>query len=148
MEFFPEIDVDERQAEAIARGLYAVAKIDGVHERELALIAGFYADAGGSVKALSELERREAIKPDELAAVLHEHDHRLLFVKSALLLAFADGAVSAEEQKIISGYAQALGIAGPDLARLEEGVKEYLLGQLSHLANVDAVRQVARKLKV
>ena len=38
-DFFPEIDIREDQAEAIARGLYAVAKADGnVHEREAAMI--------------------------------------------------------------------------------------------------------------
>jgi len=42
MEFFPEIDVSANEAEAIARGLYAVALVDGLHERELALLVDFY----------------------------------------------------------------------------------------------------------
>ena len=37
MDFFPEIEISALQAEAIARGLYAIAAVDGVHERELAL---------------------------------------------------------------------------------------------------------------
>ena len=45
MDFFPEIEISALQAEAIARGLYGIAVVDGVHERELALISDFYHDA-------------------------------------------------------------------------------------------------------
>src|ERR1051325_12087477 len=98
MEVFEEVAIDGPQAEAIARGLYAVAAADGVHEREAALIASFYGEAGGTPRALAELERREAISGAELAAVLQTADERRLFLKTALLLAWADGSVSPKEQ--------------------------------------------------
>ena len=41
MSFFPTIEVNAHEAETIARGLYAIAAVDGVHERELALISEF-----------------------------------------------------------------------------------------------------------
>ena len=44
MDFFPEIDINATQAEAIARGLYAVARSTAVHEREVALISEFFHD--------------------------------------------------------------------------------------------------------
>ena len=43
MDFFPPTDINPAQAEAIARGLFAVARADGaVHPMELMLIQGFY----------------------------------------------------------------------------------------------------------
>ena len=66
-EFFPEVNLSHDAAEAIARGLYGVARVDGVHEREAGLIASFWIDAGGG-GPLSDLERAEAIKPADVAA--------------------------------------------------------------------------------
>ncbi|HJZ86823.1 MAG TPA: hypothetical protein VKN99_16725 [Polyangia bacterium] len=148
MEFFSEIPIEAAQAEAMARGLFAVARADGVHERELALIASFYAEVGGSARGLSELERSPAISPADLAAALHTRDERQLFVKTALLLAWADGEVSAAERKQVAAYADALGVGKDEVGKLEESVKDFLLGHLSHLHNVDATRKVAGKLKM
>ena len=146
MDFFTEIDIDQAQAEAIARGLFAVARVDGVHEREPALIASFYGDTGGGGRSLAELEAREPIKPAELAAGLPSADHRRLFVKTAILLAWADGTVTAAERSSIEQYASALGVAKDELARLEDGVKDFLLGQVAHLTNTAATRKVAGDL--
>jgi len=150
MDFFSEIEIDAAQAEAIARGLFAVARADGVHERELALIASFYGDAGGAVggRSLAELERREPITASALAAALPGAAHRRLFIKTAILLAWVDGQVTAAERGIIDQYAAALAIGKDELAHLEDGVKEFLLGQLTHVQNVDAVRKVAADLKL
>src|SRR6478735_4868550 len=138
MDFFPEVDLGHDAAEAIARGLYAVAKCDGLHEREAGLIASFWIDAGGS-GSLSDLERGAAITPAELAAALHTQPERLMFVKTALLLAWADGSVSAAEPLSVDQAA---------VDKLEASVKDFLLQQLAHLANTDATTAVAKKLKV
>ena len=70
MDFFPTIDVSALQAEAIARGLYAVALVDGVHERELALITDFYqsivTEEGGTATVAS-LDRAGPLEPKDLA---------------------------------------------------------------------------------
>ncbi len=42
MDFFPEIDLSRDAVEAMARGLFAVANCDGLHEREMSLIASFW----------------------------------------------------------------------------------------------------------
>jgi len=148
MNFFPEIELDHAAAEALARGLYAVAQVDGVHERERALIASFWADTGGGPQALAELERGQRVTGAALAAALSTEKERHLFVKSALLLALADGKVSSQERAIIAEFSTALGLAQPAIDRLEAEVKDFLLQQLSHLQNVDATRQVAKKLNV
>jgi uncharacterized membrane protein YebE (DUF533 family) len=146
MDFFSEIDVNQSEAEAIARGLFAIARADGVHERELALIASFYGDAGAGGRSLAELEGREPVQPAELAAGLPRPELRRLFVKTAILLAWADGMVTAAERKLIDEYAAGLGIGKDELDALEEGVKDFLLGEVAHLKNTDATRKVAAEL--
>ena len=147
MEFFPEVQLAQPAAEAIARGLVAVAAVDGMHEREAGLIASFWIDAGGNPASLSSLEKAAAISPAELADLLRGEE-RSLFLKTALLLAYADGKVSSEERKLLGEFGVALGVDKDHLDKLEGGVKEFLLGHLSHLHNTDATSQVARKLGI
>jgi tellurite resistance protein len=150
-EFFPEIDIDANQAEAIARGLYAVARVDGVHERELALIGEVYqaalaGDGSATTAPMASLERAGALAPRELAALLAAGPVRELFVKTAFLLAWADGNVSAAERATIGQFAQALELPADAQTRLEAEVKDYLLRPFAGLANVEAAAAVAKKL--
>ncbi len=143
-----EIEIREDQAEAIARGLYAVAKADGhIHPREAALIAGFYADATDHPADMGALERGEAIDGAHLAAALPGRDLRQLFLKTAILLAYADGSYGVAESKLIGQYAKDLGVGDADMRHLEIQVKEYMLSQLTHLKNTEAVAEVAKELK-
>ena len=156
MDFFPTIDVTGNEAEAIARGLYTVAAVDGVHERELALIADFSrttTEGDGSGEAASTagggfgaLGRIAPLEPASLAPLLPGSSLRELFMKAAYLVAWADGVVSPAERAKIAEFAQALGVSGDAVANLEAQVKDYLLRPLAHLANVEAVAAVARKL--
>jgi tellurite resistance protein len=147
MNFFPEIHLEPNHAEAIARGLFAIARADGMHEREAALIASFWADAGGRFSALAELERREPITTDELSSVLNTSALRQLFLKTSLLMAFADGQVSPEESKLVREYAHHLGLTA-ELPAFEAQVKEFLLSQLAHLHNTEGLAQIAKKLAI
>jgi tellurite resistance protein len=154
MDFFPEIDVSALQAEAIARGLYAVAAVDGVHERELALIAEFHntaasGDAGDSsslAASVASFARITPLEPEALAPLLDGVPLRELFIKAALLLAWADGGVSAAERAKIGAFGKALAVSPETQAKLEAQVKDYLLRPLAHLANVEAASAVAKKL--
>lgn len=146
-EFFPEVHLSHSAAEAIARGLFAVARADGLHEREAGLIAGFWIDAGGG-GPLSDLERAQPITPAELAASLHSDDERVMFIKTAILLTWADGQVTTAERKAVHEFAKALGVDDATLEKLDAGVKDYLLAHLTHVRNSDAVSEVAKKLKV
>src|SRR5882724_11465304 len=99
MEFFPEVHLSQPAAEAIARGLFTVAKVDGLHEREAALVASFWSEAGGGAGSLANLDRAAQMKPADLASALHTAEERTLFLKTAYLLAWADGKVTPEERK-------------------------------------------------
>jgi len=147
-DFFPEIEVSQPAAEAMARGLYAVAKVDGLHEREEALVASFWAEVGGGAGALAELQRGATITASELSAALPVPELRQMFLKTSMLLAWADGKVTAPERKIIAEFGTALGIDAAAQGKLESAVKEYLLGHLSPIRNSEAVASVAKKLGV
>jgi tellurite resistance protein len=147
MDAVSEIEIDEHQAEAIARGLYAVAVVDGAHERELALIAEFYAGTGGP-KSFATLERLGPLEPKALAAQLEHPAHRRVFLQGALLVAYADGTVSDAERASVNQFASALAVDAATLAQIESEVKDQLLRPLAGLANSEAVSQVAKKLKL
>ena len=146
MNFAPEIQLSPEQAAAMARGLYAVAHADGIHEQEAALVAAFWEEAGGSERALSELQHKP-ITSDELAGALSSIELRRLFVKTALLLAFADGQVSKKESELVRDFTAKLGLAD-ELAMLEGQVKDFLLSQLAHIQNTDALTEIAKKLAI
>ena len=150
MEFFPEIPISEEQAQAIARGLFTVAAVDGVHEREATLIADFYGAATGGdappVTSLAEIGRRGPLAPADLAAALPGDELRQLFFKAALLLAYVDGKVTPAERKQIAAYGKALGVPAGRQTALEESVRDHLLEPLARLQNTQAVSQVAKKL--
>jgi tellurite resistance protein len=150
MEFFPEISVSAEQAQAIARGLYAVAAVDGIHEREAALIADFYGatseDESRPVTSLAELARLGPVSPADLAEALPGDELRQLFVKAALLLAYVDGKVTGAERLKITGYAKTLGVSIEQQTALEESVRDHLMAPLARLQNTEAVNEVAKKL--
>jgi tellurite resistance protein len=145
-ELFPEIEIRADHAEAIARGLIAVAKADGqIHEREAALISDFYSSVTDRPVDMAALERAEPVDGAYLAATLPSPELRELFMKTAILLSYADGNYSAAESKVIADFGAAFGIG--NLEHLETQVKEYMLGALNHITNTDAVVEVAKEMK-
>ena len=152
MDFFPDIHINAHEAEAIARGLFAIASVDGVHERELALISEFHSAAAAgdsgdpSSAGVSSFSRIMPLEPEALAPLLVGAPLRELFIKAAYLLAWADGSVSASERTKIAAFSKALGVAADAQTKLEAQVKDYLLHPLSRLSNVEAASKVAKKL--
>lgn len=146
-----EIEIREDQAEAIARGLYAVAKADGVvHPAEAAMINDFYASTSTSEHPsnMAALEKMDAIDGAHLAAVLPTKSLRLLFLKTAVLLSYADGTYGVEESRLIAQFSKDMGITDSEMRVVETQVKEYMLAQLSHIRNYEAMTEVAKTLKV
>ena len=110
----------EAQAKVIARALYHVATLGGVHEREIAIIRDFLRDAG-----LADYEARLPDEPfdvDEARRILDTSFLRRLLLKAAILVVRADHEVSDEERDALRFLAGALGLAD-DLADLEKEVE-------------------------
>jgi hypothetical protein len=148
-DLFPEIDITPDQADAISHGLITIAKADGeLHPREAALIADFYGSTMDHPVNMAELERAPGVDGAFLAAKLASKEVREVFLKTAILLSYADGNYSAPESKLIVGFAKALGVDDAQLAGFEQQVKEFMLGQLTHIQNTAAVAEVAKSLKI
>ena len=150
MEFFPEIVLTEEEGELIARGMLAVARADGqLHDREIALVQGFYGEvAQGTPASLTAVARESDIDPDVLAIGLGRESVGMLFIKTSILLAYADGDYHAKEAEKINLYAKALDIGDEAIAELHQSVKEFLLGQLVGLSNQESALEVARELDI
>lgn len=147
MEFFPEVMITDEEGALIARGLLAVARADGnLHDREITLVQGFLGESGGSANALNAAAKEADIEADVLAAGLTRETIGMLFVKSCILLAYADGVYAPAEKAKIEAYAAALDISGEAISELEQSVREFLLGQLNHVQDTAAVVQVAKEL--
>lgn len=146
MEFFGQVPVSNEQAALIAHGLYALSRVDGHDEREGMLIHSLWMDAVGWNKPLPVKQLEADISFDELSNGLPTPELRRLFIKTAILLAWADSSYSKEEKTWIEKAAKTMGIDPKELARMDELVRTWLLAQLSHISNTDATKEVAKKL--
>ncbi len=150
MDLNPEIHMTPIDAELIARGLMAVARADGkLLEREAMMIRMFYADASeDGISSIAKLERETPIEPAMLAQGMGKGDVATVFLKSAFLVAYADNDCAKAERALIEKFSDALGYSRDQLLHIENNVKEYLLQQLTHVKNVEAVAKVAHDLKL
>ena len=148
MDILGQVDVSKEDAAAIARGLFALSRVDGHEEREGILIKSLWMDAVGwdTDVDLAQIEKMSEISSAELAKLIKDPALRRVFIKTALLLAWADGAVSDKERAWLKDAAKALGIAEKDLEHDDQLVRTFLLSQLSHVQNMDAAKDVAKKL--
>ncbi len=148
MEFFAEIELNQAEAEVIARGLFAVARAEGgVHAAELAMVRSFLGEVvGGQGREMAGLETGSDVAPAMIAAALAGEPKRLLFLKSCILLGYADGRYGDKERALVDGYAKALGIGKERLTGLEQSVKEYLLGQIAGTTSTESAVKAARSL--
>jgi hypothetical protein len=99
------------QVRAMAQGLYWLALIEGVTEREKALLQDFLREGGLDLY----LETLAGI-PFSLEGLLVSLDTLFLrktFLRTCILMAKADGTVSSQEMAELRRLAQAMGIDEP-----------------------------------
>ena len=148
MEILNDVKLTPEQAALIARALYSLSRVDGHEEREGMLIKSFWMDVmgEGSVLDLRSFEMMPDVTPADLVRGLPSSEVRDMFMKTAVMLTYADGSVSDKEREWIAATGKALGYADKEVKRMDELVRTYLLSQLSHLHNVDALKTVAKDL--
>ncbi|RME42860.1 MAG: hypothetical protein D6795_20365 [Deltaproteobacteria bacterium] len=146
IQFFEEIDLSPAEIRVIAQGLNELAKIDGVHESERKMIEEFFEAC--RQEAPEDLSDLDGFDIEEAKRVLDREEAKLLFIKTLILLCYADGSYSTGEAEAVTRYARELGISEEQFASLHESVKDFLLAQLSHLANLDALREVGEELEI
>lgn len=103
------------QAEVFARGLYYLADIDGIDDREVELIRAFL-DEVGRPDLLGKLPTG-SFDPTDAAEFLETSFLRRVFLRTAIVLIRADGKVTDEEREAIAAIAFAFGLE-PALAEL------------------------------
>jgi tellurite resistance protein len=147
MDLFEEVKIEADAADALARGLCTIAEVDGMHKTERELIERFWKDTTKGAAPLLALSDREPITAADLADKLKTSAERRLFFKTAVLLMWADGEVSPEENQSVREFAHALGLDSDDMAALEDAVMEYLGANLTHFENSETARIIGEKLK-
>jgi len=138
------------QVQSMVRGMYDLAKVDGLHQAEMVMLRGFYDQCQRDVHALTSFDDLIAVPFDLQTAreVLATPESKTAFIQSCLLLAYADGGYSSAEQAHIRKFAQALGVDAATLVTLEGQVADTLMQQFSGVQNVEALQQVARETQV
>ena len=119
MQFMKATEIAAPAARAIAAGMREMSIVDGEHPGELALIEAFEKDlpegpsAGVDVSTLDTPELREA------------------FMKSLVLVALVDGALSNPEMKLLRDYAQQLNLSEEQIITVITAVSEVMLSVFS-----------------
>jgi uncharacterized tellurite resistance protein B-like protein len=146
LDFFQDQNLTFEHVKTLTAGMFAVARADGVHDREMAMIREFYEGASRAGDPRLEDIVKGGFDVKAAKRLFDTPDRARLFVKSLMLLAFADGTYARAEDELIKTYARELGLTDKDVDQLHESTKEYLLSALSHVQNVEALRKVAAKL--
>lgn len=144
--FFMLQDLSFDQVKVLVHGMMAVARVDGVHDNEMTLIREFYGSCARTGDPTLETVAGGPFDPVDAKRAFDTANGRKLFLKSLILLAFADGQYGPEEDAIIRDYARVIEISEAELASLHEATKEFMLASLSHVKNVDALLEVQKRL--
>lgn len=146
LEFFSPQDLTFEQVKVLTHALFAVAKVDGVHDNEMTLIREFYESCSRAGDPDLSDVAGGAFDIERAKACFETDEGKKLFLKSLVLLAFADGKYATVEDDLIREYAEALGVGKEEMDNLHEATKEYLLGSLAHIQNLDALKEVRKRL--
>jgi hypothetical protein len=113
--------------EVFARGLYHLANVDGIDEREKTLIREFLAEAecGLTLENLAD----GSFSALEAAMVLETTFLRSVFVKLAIAMVKADGVFSDAERQAIGEIADAFGMSNAEFGALEQEASRVDLAQ-------------------
>ena len=145
-EFFADLELTFDQVKVLTHAMMAVARVDGVHDNEMRLVRHFYESCARAGDPRLEEVAGGPFDPAVAKAHFDTPELAKMFVKSLILMAFADGEYAKLEDDLIRQYADVLGVSGDQVSGLHEATKEYLLGSLSHVQNLDALKEVAKKL--
>lgn len=133
IELFADLNLSEEASTYIARGLRALADIDGLSNSELALVEQFEREAG--IEATSGRDFEVAG-----GGPLDGPRPREAFLSSLLLMSLADGRVSAREEEMIDSIAGELGVPAARQLELDREARKFLL---AHFAGVQVFRDQA-----
>jgi uncharacterized tellurite resistance protein B-like protein len=144
--FFAEQELDFEQVKALTHGLVALAKVDGIHDNEMSLIREFYESCARAGDPRLEEVAKGPFQIDKAKRLFDTPELAKLFVKSLILLAFADGEYGDAEDDLIRQWASSLGVSSTEVDALHEATKEHMMAALAHVQNLDALKSVLQSL--
>lgn len=106
------------QADCFARGLYFLANVDGMEDREQSLIQEFLADSPSTLRW--EDLASGSFSPLEATQVLETSWLKRVFLKVAVALVQADGRFSDAERHAIGEIADAFGLSNAEFGDIEQ----------------------------
>jgi tellurite resistance protein len=110
--------MDAEVVDVFARGLYYLANVDGLEDREQKLIEDFLTEAGSATK-FADL-KGTSFSATEAAMVLETSFLRRVFVKAAVALVKADGVFSDAERHAVGEIADAFGLNNAEFGDIEQ----------------------------
>jgi hypothetical protein len=148
-DLYEGIELNKAQTEVICRGLLDLARVDGLHDNEVALIHEFYKSGGGEGDIIDSLSADDFDLATASRTLQKEGGPAVVeaFIMSCYLLIYADGRHSDEERARIAVYANHLGVDRIRLEELHVNARLYLLKVLAaEIRNKDAIREVGTEL--
>ncbi|BBB63432.1 hypothetical protein UNDKW_5159 [Undibacterium sp. KW1] len=145
--FFAPQSLSDSAIIAASKIMLQVAKTDGIHPAEVALIKSFYE---GSISAASHPSFDEVLAASAdytLAATdFSNEQEREMVVALSVMTGFADGTFSDAETATVRAIAASLNVAPARFDEINETIKDHMLAQLSHLPDAGSVAVVAKEL--
>lgn len=105
------------EIDVFARGLYYLASVDGIDDRETELIAEFLREAGATF-SVGDL-RDSSFSKYEAVQVLEKTYLRRIFLKTAIALVRRDGVTSYAERRALAELADVFGLSNLEFVELE-----------------------------
>lgn len=145
---FANVTLDAAQTASATQHLLRVAQVDGARTaEEVALIRDFYDACRNNAADWPPFSALQGEPPAAVsAATFPEAAQRDLVVASCLLLAYADGALTADELAAVQAVAAEVGMTVARVDELLALVKDTMLAQLARLPDAASVAAVAREL--
>lgn len=141
-----KLNLSTEQIQALVAAMLSVARIDGVHPAEEALIASFHQEHLGStasdLNALLPLVEGE----QPLAKLAADRDFAEALVRMCVMTGYADGHLSEPEWSHIQTLAQRSQVSSTRAQEIRTEVKDLLVAALSHLPDPESVANVAKTL--
>ncbi len=104
--------------EVFARGLFHLANVDGIDDREANLLREFLQETGSDITYESLAD--SSFSAMEAAMVLETSHIRRIFVKAAIAMVKADGVYSDAERQAVGELADAFAMSNAEFGELEQ----------------------------
>jgi len=138
--------LDTDQTIAATRLLLHIAHVDGAQTaEEVALIRSFYEGAADG-SAWPDFASLQPVRAGEFSQTFADPAQRDLVVAFCLMVAYADGTLSADERSAVAAVAAGIGTPPARVDELLALIKDHMLAQLARLPDAASVAAVAREL--